>query len=124
MKILAIDFDGTITRHSRYPEIGKPNTEFIEWLKHEKENGVRIILWTCRTGRLLEEAVDFCNRHGLKFDAVNENLPEIIEKFGGDTRKIFAHVYIDDCAKTPWEVIDYKPKEKPVMPRRRAVIIR
>lgn len=36
MKILAVDFDGTITRHSRYPKIGEPNTEFIEWLKKEK----------------------------------------------------------------------------------------
>lgn len=30
------------------------------------------------------------------FDAVNENLPEIIAEFGGDTRKIFANEYIDD----------------------------
>ena len=30
------------------------------------------------------------------FDAVNENLPEIIESFGSDTRKIFANEYIDD----------------------------
>ena len=33
---------------------------------------------------------------GLKFDAVNENLPEIVEGFGGDSRKIYADVYIDD----------------------------
>ena len=30
------------------------------------------------------------------FDAVNENLPEAIEMFGDDSRKIFAHEYIDD----------------------------
>lgn len=73
---------------------------------------------------MLEEAVKFCESFKLRFDAVNENLPEIIEKFGGDTRKIFAHVYIDDCARTPWEAIDYKPKEKPVVQRRKARIVR
>ena len=30
------------------------------------------------------------------FDAVNENLPEIVEAFGVDPRKIFANEYIDD----------------------------
>ena len=30
------------------------------------------------------------------FDCVNENLPEVIKEFGSDTRKIFAHEYIDD----------------------------
>lgn len=42
-------------------------------------------------------AVDFDGIfHGLKFDAVNENLPEVIELMGGDSRKIFANEYIDD----------------------------
>ena len=39
-----------------------------------------------------------CAEQGLIFDAVNENLPDMIEKFGGDSRKIFADVYIDDKA--------------------------
>lgn len=119
-------FDGTITRHSRYPEIGEPNTELIEWLKHEKENGVRIILWTCRTGQLLDEAVRFCHSFGLEFDAVNENLPEIIEKFGGDTRKIFANKYIDDASAVPWEIVKpkTKPKTEPKIQRRKARIVR
>ena len=124
-KILAIDFDGTITRHSRYPNIGEANTEFIDWLKKQKEDGCKLILWTCRTGRLLQEAVEFCEKHGLTFDAVNENLPEIIEKFGGDTRKIFAHKYIDDASAVPWEIVKPKPKqEKPVTPMRKARIVR
>ena len=35
------------------------------------------------------------------YDAVNENLPEIIERYGGDSRKIFADIYIDDRMKEP-----------------------
>lgn len=124
MKIYAIDFDGTITRHSRYPNIGEANLEFIEWLKSEKENGVKLILWTCRVGWLLDEAVRFCERYGLTFDAVNENLPEIIDKFGGDTRKIFAHKYIDDASAVPWEIVKPKPKTEPKIMRRKAKIVR
>ena len=42
---------------------------------------------------------------GLEFDAVNENLPEINELFGGDCRKIYADVYLDDKSARPEEVI-------------------
>lgn len=125
MKIYAIDFDGTITRHSRYPNLGEPNMEFITWLKKQKEVGVKAILWTCRTGQLLQEAIDFCERYGLTFDAVNDNLPEIKEKFGENPRKIFAHKYIDDASAVPWDIVKPKPKpEKPVVPIRRARIVR
>lgn len=45
---------------------------------------------------MLDRAVNWCSEHGLEFDTVNENLPHIIERFGSDTRKIFANMYIDD----------------------------
>lgn len=61
-----------------------------------KKLGARLILWTCRSGRLLQDAVEWCSERGIVFDAVNENLPDIIEYFGGDTRKVYAHEYIDD----------------------------
>lgn len=46
-------------------------------------------------------AVDYCKKAGLEFDTVNENLPELIEAYGGDTRKINADVYFDDKAVNP-----------------------
>lgn len=122
MKIYAIDFDGTLTRHSRYPQIGEANTEFIAWLKSQQAEGAKLVLWTCRTGRLLDEAVKFCESFKLRFDAVNDNLPEIKEKFGENPRKVFAHLYIDDASVVPWEIV--KPKPKPEVPRRRARIVR
>ena len=43
----------------------------------------------------------WCAARGIAFDAVNENLPEIVERFGGDTRKVFADEYLDDKAVLP-----------------------
>lgn len=96
-KIIAVDFDGTLCENC-WPEIGKPNEALIWFLKEHKKEGTKVILWTCRTGELLEKAVEWCREQGLEFDAVNENLPEVIEWMGGDSRKIYADVYIDDKA--------------------------
>lgn len=102
--IIAVDFDGTLCA-SAYPDIGAPNIPLIDLLIARRRNGCRVILWTCRAGEQLEAAVAWCRRLGLEFDAVNENLPEISELFGGDGRKIYADVYLDDRAVRPEEVI-------------------
>ena len=93
--IIAVDFDGTLCEN-KYPEIGEPNMELIDFLMSCQLNGDKVILWTCRNEEQTKAAVDWCSEKGLVFDAINENLPEIITEFGGDTRKIFANVYIDD----------------------------
>ena len=92
----AVDFDGTLTMTSEFPNIGVANIYLIDWLIGERNKGNKVILYTCRSGELLNEAIEFCNKRGLHFDAINENLPENIEKYGGDTRKIHADYYIDD----------------------------
>lgn len=98
-KIIAVNFDGTLCEN-KWPEIGEPNQNLIDKLVESRKKGeTKLILWTCRTGDKLEEAVEWCEGHGLIFDAVNENLPEIIEMLGGDTRKIYADEYIDDRAR-------------------------
>lgn len=94
-KIIAVDFDGTLCENN-WPEIGEPRFGTIAYLLKEKKQGAKLILWTCRIGEMLEKAVEWCTEHGLEFDTVNENLPEIIESFGSDTRKIFANEYLDD----------------------------
>ena len=95
MKIIACDFDGTLATNA-WPDIGEPIFETIIRLKQEQENGARIILWTNRVGIPLQNAIDWCTNHNIQFDAINENLPNIIESFGGDPRKIFANEYWDD----------------------------
>lgn len=94
-KIYAVDFDGTLCE-SMYPAIGDPKAEVVKYVRRKKAEGHKIILWTNRVGERLDEAVVWCKERGLEFDAINENLPEIIEAFGVDTRKVFANYYIDD----------------------------
>ena len=98
--IVAVDFDGTLCE-SNYPFIGKANEGLISYLQYRKNtlNDI-LILWTCRNGELLDKAIDWCKSNGLIFDYVNENSKEAIDKFGGDTRKIYADIYIDD--KNAW----------------------
>lgn len=93
--IIAVDFDGTLCEN-KWPEIGMPNEELIEYLKKRQTNGEKLILWTSRNEEQTKEAVEWCKKYGLVFDAVNDNLPEIVEAFGGNCRKIFANEYIDD----------------------------
>jgi hypothetical protein len=93
--IYAIDFDGTLCINE-YPNIGLPINKTIIFCKERKAEGHKLILWTCRSGKYLDEAVAWCKEQGLTFDAVNENLPEMIELFDNDCRKVFADYYIDD----------------------------
>lgn len=96
-KIIAVDFDGCLVTN-KFPEIGDPINKTISRLKQEQANGAKVILWTNRRDKPLEDAVNFCKEQDIHLDAVNENLPEIIEAFGGDTRKVFANEYWDDRA--------------------------
>lgn len=93
--VYAIDFDGTIVT-DKFPEIGEEIPGRINKLKHLQERGDKIILWTCRNGDMIAPAVEWCKERGLVFDAVNENLPEVKERWGGDTRKVYCDFYVDD----------------------------
>ena len=91
---IAVDFDGTIVEH-KYPEIGKELLFAFQALKAIQKQGHQLILWTYRAGKELDEAVEYCERNGLVFYAVNKNYPE--EVFTDSiSRKIDADVYIDD----------------------------
>lgn len=91
---IAVDFDGTIVE-DQYPKIGKPKLFAFETLRKLQENGHRLILWTYRNGKTLDDAVAFCKQNGIQFYAVNKSFPE--EKFDPTySRKINADVFIDD----------------------------
>ena len=80
---IAVDFDGTIVEH-KYPAIGKQIPFAMEVLRALNDDGHKLILWTVREGKLLDEAVQFCKERGVEFYAVNSEYP------------INADVYIDD----------------------------
>lgn len=96
-RIYAVDFDGTLCE-ARYPEIGEPIREVIDYCKQRREDGDKLVLWTCRTGEYLAAAVAWCREQGIEFDSINENLQERIDEYGDDCRKVSADYYIDDRA--------------------------
>jgi len=92
--LIAIDFDGTIVEDA-YPGIGKPQLFAFQTMKRLQNDGHRLILWTYRYGKKLDEAVTFCKENGLDFYAVNSSFPN--EEYSGvESRKIGADLFIDD----------------------------
>lgn len=95
--VYAVDFDGTLCTNE-YPDIGEPNQDIIDLIRALKDEGHRIILWTCRNGDKLQVAIDWCADQGIAFDCINENTEANIDEYGEDTRKVAADYYIDDRA--------------------------
>ena len=90
----AVDFDGTIVDHE-YPKIGKEKLFAFSTLKRLNQEGHKLILWTYRSGDLLEDAVNYCKENGVEFYAVNESFPG--EEMDENTsRKVNADLFIDD----------------------------
>ncbi len=94
-KKLAIDFDGTVVDDA-YPGIGKPKIFAFETLRKLQSEGYRLILWTYRHGKTLDEAVEFCRKNGVEFYAVNSSFEGEIFDHSQASRKIDADLFIDD----------------------------
>lgn len=92
---IAVDFDGTIVEH-KYPDIGKEIPFAIDTLKRLAAEHHKIILWSVREGKLLDEAVEYCRKRGLEFYAINSNNPANGIQRERHQRKLIADVYIDD----------------------------
>ncbi len=93
-KTIAIDFDGTIVEHD-YPRIGREMLFAFATIKELHKKGHRLILFTYRTGELLDEAVEYCKQNGVEFYAVNKNYPE--EEYNANSpRKLNVDIFIDD----------------------------
>lgn len=93
---IAVDFDGTIVEH-RYPDIGKEIPFATDTLKMLIKDHHKLILWSVREGKLLDDAVEWCKARGVEFYAVNKDFPEEeAEKNIHFSRKLKADVWIDD----------------------------
>src|SRR5574344_1908078 len=93
---IAVDFDGTIVEH-KYPEIGEEIPFATETLRMLIKDQHRLILWSVREGKALDEAVSWCKERGVEFWAINRDYPEEEVKNNNHfSRKIKADIFIDD----------------------------
>lgn len=69
--LIAVDFDGTVVTHA-YPEIGD-DAGAVAVLKELTDNGCRLILYTMRSGALLDKAVKWFRDREIPLYAINEN---------------------------------------------------
>lgn len=93
---IAVDFDGTIVTHE-YPNIGKEIPFAIQTLKMLQKDGHKLILWSVREGKLLNEAVQWCRERGLEFYAINRDYPEEETNNSNNySRKLKVDIWIDD----------------------------
>ena len=94
--IIAVDFDGTIVEN-RYPEIGRERPFAVQTLKMLIADRHRLVLWTCREGQLLDDALQWCRQRGVEFYAANRDYPEeTTDNNPHFTRKLKADLFIDD----------------------------
>ena len=93
---IAVDFDGTIVTHE-YPAIGVERPFAIDTLKMLIRDQHKLILWSVREGKLLDEAVEWCRERGVEFYAVNRDYPEeTITNNPHFSRKLEVDLFIDD----------------------------
>ena len=113
--IIAIDFDGTIVKNA-YPNIGEILPRAKEVINKLYNEGHIIIINSNRVSKTQGEAEDFLKIKGIKFHYFNTNYPGEIIKWGIDSRKISADVYIDDKSiftdEINWDEIEYLLKIK------------
>ena len=93
--IIAIDFDGTISR-GKFPAIDGLQPYAAETINRLYQAGHYLIINTCRSGDQLVSAINFMLRQGIPFHCVNDNHPDQIAMYNNNSRKIYAHLYIDD----------------------------
>lgn len=105
---IAVDFDGTIVKHE-FPAVGELIPGAVRTLQTLAKFGCEIILWTCREGNYLEDAVNFCKENKIPIHSVNRNSENLI---GYAVRKIVASLYIDDRGIWPGRMPGTNLEEK------------
>lgn len=90
---LAVDFDGTCVTHE-YPRIGK-DIGAIPVLKELVKKGHKLILNTMRSGKELEEAVEWFRENDIPLYGINQDPGQ---RRWTSSPKVHADLYIDDAA--------------------------
>ena len=96
MKIIAIDFDGTVVE-DKFPEIGEiiRDNDYcsVDVINELHAVGHKIIIWTCRCGIYLYEMIQWINQHEMLYNTINSNA---INCMGHAMPKVRADCYIDN----------------------------
>lgn len=93
--IIAVDFDGTLCRGT-YPCIDGQQPYAAETMKRLLLDGHYLIIWTCRSGERLTDAINWLLEQDIPFHRINAHEPANLARYGDNTRKVYAHCYIDD----------------------------
>ena len=97
---VAVDFDGVLARKA-WPAVGEEMPGAMSFLKWIGEQGWWIVLWTCRSGKKLDDALDWLAERGFEsawWTAINATPQPITAQYGYDSRKIGYHAIVDDLA--------------------------
>ena len=101
-KIIAVDFDETITNYAPYPIQGSLRADAKKYLNKLHEKGYILVLWSARIGENYKIALDLCKKWNLPI------LEDTDEFLHGDSGKLIANFYIDDKAilgKLKWRKV-------------------
>jgi len=93
-QIYCIDFDGTCVTHD-FPIVGKDAPHAERVLKKMVSSGAKLILWTMRDKKYLQDAVDWFKEKEIPLWAIQQN-PE--QHSWTTSPKAYCHNYIDDIA--------------------------
>ena len=103
MRIIAIDYDETITDNTPFPFEGKIRPEAKHYIKKIYKDGYTLVLWTARKGIYYQQAIERLHKENLyKYFTFDK---KSMLSFG-ELGKLEADFYIDD--KSLIEPIDWE----------------
>lgn len=90
---IAIDFDGTCVKHE-YPLVGS-DIGAVPVLKRLTSDGHKLILFTMRSGKELQDAIDWFAANDIPLYGKQYNPTQAVWT---SSNKCYAQIYIDDAA--------------------------
>lgn len=88
---VAVDWDGVL-----YDFHGNLNEVVIQGLVNLSNQGIEFIVWTCRVPETIKNQVLYMIGRGINIVSVNDVSPNMKGMYEVESRKVFAHKYIDD----------------------------
>lgn len=95
--LFTVDFDNTCALE-KFPDVGEDVPTAPMVLREMVRKGHKIILWTCRSGKQLEDAVAWFKERNIELFGVNDNPepdPDLAKTYG-IPRKVIGDFNIDD----------------------------